>query len=307
MLRKDLKWLWEVAIAPMMTALGIFGPTQSDNEAYWPRIWWVRSGSLNQFPLHAAGNHLQQSTENAIDRVISSYTPTIKSLIYAREQISSTFSPIQSPPSLLIVGMDQTPNQKALPHVNEEVDALSSPDVLPASVKKFTLLTPDKSEVLANLSCCQIVHFACHGKPDLSDPSQSRLLLKDWETDPLIVANITALRIQQPLFAYLSACHSASNNVEGLLDEGIHLTGSFQLAGFRHVIGTIWQIDDRRSVGVARDVYRTIGKDGYLDVSRSAEALHFAIRRLREETRIRARQETKDDPLVWAPYVHFGA
>ena len=53
---------------------------------YWPRIGWISSGSLNILPIHMAGYYGSGSIRNSIDRVISSYTPIIKALLYARER-----------------------------------------------------------------------------------------------------------------------------------------------------------------------------------------------------------------------------
>jgi CHAT domain-containing protein len=110
------------------------------------------------------------------------------------------------------------------------------------------------------------------------------------------------LKLKNAQLAYLSACHAAANRVEDLLDEGIHLAGACQIAGFPHVIGTLWSIHDKHSVQVAEVVYGSIfprsGKK-VVDFAQTAAGLHSAIRQLREEN--------PKDPLVWAPYIHLGA
>ena len=306
-LQKDLKWLWRVAVGPILEGLGISGSPKGESVIDWPRVWWVGSGSLNTLPIHAAGDHSKGSDNNAIDRVISSYAPTVKALKYARERmLPSTFD---SQKSVLIIGMPKTPKQAELVYVREEIDALSSQDILPNDIPRIILVTPLKAEVLRELPQCQIVHFACHGMSDLADPSRSCLLLQDWETDPLIVADITSLQVQNARLAYISACHAATTRVPGLFDEGIHLTGAFQLSGFPHVIGTLWQISDHGSVAIADTVYRLMVEGGILDIDKCAEGLHFAIRKLRDSTRIIEgfTREGPENPLIWAPYVHFGA
>jgi len=47
-------------------------------------VWWVGSGLLNMLPIHASGYHDSSPPETALDRVISSYAPSVKSLAYAR-------------------------------------------------------------------------------------------------------------------------------------------------------------------------------------------------------------------------------
>ena len=135
------------------------------------------------------------------------------------------------------------------------------------------------------------------------DPSASMLLLTDWESDPLTVADIVASKLENCQLAYLSACHAASNRVEDLFDEGIHLAAACQLAGVPHVIGTLWRIDDCLSAKVAQRVYNAMsnGLEG-IDFGKAAEALHFAIRRTKNET-IRESEVALD----WVPYIHIGA
>jgi hypothetical protein len=40
-------------------------------------MWWVPTGNLSYLPLHAAG----RDDECVLDRVVSSYTPTVRSLL----------------------------------------------------------------------------------------------------------------------------------------------------------------------------------------------------------------------------------
>lgn len=97
--------------------------------------------------------------------------------------------------------------------------------------------------------------------------------------------------------AYLSACQSAVGGVR-VPDESTHLAAALGLAGFRHVVATLWPIADRHAPTVARLFYEGLSHDGVLDVDRSAGALHTAISQLRSRY--------PDRPWIWAPYVHFG-
>ena len=62
-----LEWLWEV-IARLV--LDILGFTQPPFDGCWPRIWWIPTGLLSKFPLHAAGRHTNGIAEILLDRVI---------------------------------------------------------------------------------------------------------------------------------------------------------------------------------------------------------------------------------------------
>jgi CHAT domain-containing protein len=287
-----LKWLWDAAVNPVLTELGFLKPPEGVN---WPHIWWVPSGLLTRLPLHAAGDYGKGTTFNTLDRVVSSYVPTLKSLLYAREK-AITWSNNEDQAALL-VAMPTTPHQNALPGARKEVKEIEA--LIANDISKTVMLQPTKREVLKCLPKCQIAHFACHGESDPNDPSQSRLLLEDWKKDPLSVADITALNLDNVRFAYLSACSAAENQVEDLIDEGIHLTGAFQLAGFPSVVGTLWHVSDEHSVTVAMEVYREMCKTSKkFNSGKAALALHLAVRNLKSER--------WENPLLWAPYIHMG-
>ena len=129
-----------------------------------------------------------------------------------------------------------------------------------------------------------IAHFACHSRNHPTDPSQSLLLLHDWQHDPLTVSSLIRLNLDHARLAYLSACSTALTQNTRLLDEAIHLASAFQLAGFRHVIGTLWEIDDSYAAQIATTFYNRITDDhGNLGASRAADALHNATRDLRHQ------------------------
>jgi hypothetical protein len=78
-----------VTFGPVLEALGYRDRPREDMP--WPRVWWAPGGHLGQLPLHAAGHYVGQLSgdhagRNVMDRVISSYTPTVRALGYAREQ-----------------------------------------------------------------------------------------------------------------------------------------------------------------------------------------------------------------------------
>lgn len=128
---------------------------------------------------------------------------------------------------------------------------------------------------------CRIFHFAVHGQSDPTEPSQSRLLLEDWATDPLTVSDLRDYKLQEnpPFLGYLSACSTSANTADRLADEGIHLVSAFQLAGFRHVAGTLWEVSDKHCVDVARVLYETLRDEDMTDVA-VCRGLHQALRAL---------------------------
>lgn len=103
------------------------------------------------------------------------------------------------------------------------------------------MTAPTRAHVLAELGRAAIVHLSCHGITDYNEPSSSRLLLSDSESEPLTVADITAQCLPCARVTCLSVCHAFVGQTADLLDEGIHLAGAFQLAGFPQVVGTLWR------------------------------------------------------------------
>jgi CHAT domain-containing protein len=270
-------------------------------------VWWAPGGLLGLLPLHAAGRHdLRHRGQTVIDRVVSSYTPTIRALHHARRQ--AAIAAATGPDRSLIVAMPTTPDLPAssLPFAAHEAallaDRLPAPVMLSEPVPGQAFDTvPTRDTVLKHLPDCTIAHFACHATHDPADPSRSRLLLHDHATAPLTVASLAPLRLQRAHLAYLSACSTAFHGT-ALLDESIHLASAFQLAGFPHVIATLWQIPDPIAPTVADAFYTRLrsGSDTTtLDPTRAAHALHDATRTLRAQR--------PDRPSLWAAYVHAGA
>ncbi len=306
-----LEWLWDAVAGPVLTALGEAIPEVPDGRPL-PRVWWVPGGLLGLLPLHAAGFHMGPRTGanrlTVMDRVVSSYTPTIRALSHARSRQPRPVDYSQS----LIVAMPTTPGHPPLQHVTEEVrrirNILDCPVQLvePAPMPDGTLPppsigTPTTSSVLARLPACGIAHFACHGICDRTDPSLSRLLLHDHATAPLTVSALSRVNLDHAQLAYLSACNTTNPGRGDLLDEAIHLASAFQLAGFRHVVGTLWPINDHLAAEVAESFYAHLaaGQPGCLDPDQSATALHETIRAVRDRY--------PATPSLWAAYLHVGA
>ena len=291
----------------MLHALGI-DRAPAPGEA-WPRVWWVPGGMLSLLPLHAAGHHAERHDGHAprtiLDRAVSSYTPTIRALRHSREHARMPADPVAG--RSLIVAMPTTPglpDGAPLPHVATEArrlrELLPAPVLLTQPRAEDAVGVPSKAAVLARLPQCAIAHFACHGITYSDDPSQSRLLLSDHESDPLTVTTLAPVNLERARLAYLSACGTAFAVKGSLLDEAIHLTSACQLAGFPHVVGTLWDINDAVSAEVAAMFYTGLRtEDGSLDTSRAARALHDAVRALRGRY--------LNTPSMWAAYIHAGA
>lgn len=146
--------------------------------------------------------------------------------------------------------------------------------------------------VTTELSTHNWVHFSCHGRSYLGNPSAGHLQLVDG---PLTVMKLSEARIKGAELAFLSACTTVRTGVR-LPDEPIHLAAACQLAGYRDVIAALWKIDDTDAASLANTFYTTIDE---FSLDSAATALHYPVRRLRSIYR--------NHPSRWAPYVHTGA
>ncbi|KAJ0125421.1 TPR domain-containing protein [Diaporthe amygdali] len=301
---ETLSWLWDVAVGPILDVLGFTGPPADD---IWPHVWWIATGKISQFPLHAAGHHAKRSAETALDRVVSSYSSSIQSILHTRRrQYPDVKSASDS--SVVLIDLQMISAQSTQIGVTEEMvevrkacESIGMPCQQPLGCKKDVLATYEK---------CRILHIAGHAKAH-PDPLQSLLLLPDWVDDPLTVENLleTTLSISDPFLLYSSPYSTTYST-----DEILHLMNAFQSAGFRHVIGRHWGFKDESCIEVAKLMYGFLGANGVRDES-VGRGLHFAIKRLRDRwaerqpgtgTTEKSQLNSQQDWPTWVAYVHFG-
>lgn len=115
-----LSWLWNVAMKPILDFLRFTKIPVSDEE--WPRVCWIPTGPLSGFPLHAAGYHADGSSEAVIERVMSSYSPSVKAIINGRQDTKTTREVTRD--ISLLVAMETTPGATTLPFATREVNML---------------------------------------------------------------------------------------------------------------------------------------------------------------------------------------
>ncbi|MEV6871489.1 CHAT domain-containing protein [Amycolatopsis sp. NPDC051128] len=275
-LRDVLSWLWDAFVSRVVDTL----PSVSGTAAPLPRVWWMPIGLLGLFPLHAAGH---PGEPGALDRVVSSYTPTLRALAHARARPRATAR------HQFTVALTRTPGLRDLPGTAAEAAVLHA---LHADGTPLIDHDATTTRVLAGIAKATWAHFACHARADLATPSLSGLRLHDG-TLPL--PDISRLRLAHAELAYLSACSTAHGGT-WLADEVLHLASAFQVAGYRHVIASLWPLDDRIAAKAAAAFYHRMPDTPVAD--HAASALHHITRDLRDEHPDRAD--------LWAPLIHSG-
>ncbi|WP_168801398.1 CHAT domain-containing protein [Glycomyces buryatensis] len=287
------RWLWEELAEPVLAELGLLeareapgdrggGGGSDSDESYddWPTVHWIPTRGLAFLPIHAAGGPVA-----VLDRVVSSYAPTARSLTV---HAGGTNRGGRAPKALLVAAENAAP-LPLLPGVVKEVRSLGK--ILPGSLT----LTGERAvrrEVLAALPSHDWAHFACHAVYPHGGSSTGGLMLHDANGRPLSIGDIAAKWSQGAELAFLSACDTAQSAPE-LADEAVHLAGAFQLAGYRQVVGTLWPVQDQAARSIAERFYKRA-----VQGESSAVALHGALRQMRDER--------PGEPAVWASHVLFG-
>jgi tetratricopeptide (TPR) repeat protein len=283
---ETLGWLWEAVAAPVLEGLG-WHDHHADGEP-WLRVWWCASGLLSLLPLHASG----KNSATVRSRAVSSYTPTIRALIHGRQTGSASYGVpaegVAADGRVVAIAMRHTPGHREL------TEALAEAEWLKAHHPGRVTLLPDEAAtheaVIGALPDSQWAHFACHGSSNAANPTASALLLRD---QPLKVLDVNRLHLAGAELAFLSACSTAQTSPR-LADEVINMASAFQVAGYRHVIGTLWPVADTQARETAELIYAALGRGETV-----ANAVHAAISNMS--------LQWFDTPSRWASHVHVGA
>ncbi|KAF8804474.1 hypothetical protein BYT27DRAFT_7340101 [Phlegmacium glaucopus] len=196
-----LNELWCKVVQPILEALGYSSkspPNLSDRH----RIWWCPTGPLVFLPLHAAGVYGSEYQRGscASDFIVSSYTPTVRSV--NDKFIASSASSLCT--RVVLISQPNTPGLSSIPSARTETHALKS---LMEETAVEALLLEDsnatKEKVKEEMMSSSWVHFACHGVQDVEQPLESGLCVHDGRLELL---EIMKQQMPNPVFAYSLVC-----------------------------------------------------------------------------------------------------
>ncbi|WP_158230900.1 CHAT domain-containing protein [Frankia sp. CcI49] len=281
-----LEWLWKVVALPVLDAIGC---TDKIVNGVWPRICWCMTGLLSFMPIHAAGTYrddrLSGESSTVMDRVVSSYTSTVGSLVYGlqRRKVSSPESR-----KVLVVGVSNTPGSAPLPGAEAEASSVAS---LFSGTQFLLNGAATLNAVKAALPTANWAHFACHASSNFKYPLRGGLVLADGTLD---IGQAFRLDLPSAELIVLSGCETAKG-VPLLPDEALHVASAFQIAGFKHVVASMWALADGPAVRMARGFYESLQG---LQNNDPAGALHMTLHA--------ARSRWSNNPFVWAALAHFG-
>jgi CHAT domain-containing protein len=225
---------------------------------------------------------------------VSSYTPTLSALIRSRRQNASKVASIT--PSFVSIGQSK-PNSKSgereLEAVGAELELIKS--LIPPSMS-CSEVSGDEGTVSGATQALKTnswVHLACHGKQDFVQPFDSSFALRD---SPLRLSDIIQAKLENPEFAFLSACHTAVGD-KNAPDEVIHLAAGMQFSGFRSVIGTMWAVGDNTAHYMVKEFYDEMFS-GKINCTNAARALNKASKAVDKD------KVPMDQRVV---FIHIGA
>lgn len=256
---RTLTWLWNTMVGPVLESIG--SSTQ---------VWWMPTGLISVFPLHAA---LSPAGQCALDLVDSSYAPTIRLLSRGLARITAP-----RPDDALIVAVSRTANGAELPGAEAEGRAIL--DRYPDAVALINEAATRES-VLTALPQASRVYFACHAVRDDNRPHLSGLGLFDGL---LTIDDLFHLDLPNADVAQLSACATVMPTADAP-DEMTHLAATFQVAGFRSVVATLWPVRDLITAEFSQLLHDTGS------VTAAARTL---------------RNRHSSHPEHWAAFLHYG-
>jgi CHAT domain-containing protein len=202
------------------------------------RLYWCPTGIFGRLPLHAAGVYQGSQKISCSDYVVSTYTPTLTSLLRAQKQTQSL---LRRDISMTLVAEKQPkePNLSLIPQVDIELEQLSiiaeSNQVqIVHQITGFTLV----DTVSTAIQAANIIHLACHGVQDSKDATQSGFCLGDGR---LTIEYLMDMHVPNSFLAFLSACETAKGDA-AQPDQVMHLAAAMLFCGFKSVIATMWYV-----------------------------------------------------------------
>jgi CHAT domain-containing protein len=203
------------------------------------RITLIPTGYLSLLPLHAAWTKDESKPtkrRHALDDIHITYAPNAKSLTAAQD-IVETLNTRDQADSILAINDPSRNLENAEPEVQSAIASFGDR----STVLKHSAATIEA--VKLKLAEASIVHFACHGKAELTEPLTSGLEMSDGR---LTLKDILALNLTERgglRLAILSACETGIIGIENA-DEAISLPTGLLQAGVAAVIASLWSVSD---------------------------------------------------------------
>ena len=262
-LEQVLNQTWLLIGKPIAQKFEGLGLVRGSDVSSKSRVWWCLTGSLSFLPIHASFPPKNPDI-GMMDIVVSSYTPTIFTLLRAQQR-----SKLKRPTfRMLAVGQSSIAGMTPLPGVTEEIAFIQK--ILGVEALTLDECKATVDGVAASLPTCSWAHFACQGVQDPDKPMDSGLVL--WDRHLLKLSRLAQSSLASAEFAFLSCCESAKGSKQ-FPNEAMHLAAGLQFIGYCGVIGTMWSVGDKDALSVSKQIYGELFKDGASRASSSKAAL----------------------------------
>ncbi|KAJ7207141.1 CHAT domain-containing protein [Mycena pura] len=287
-----LKSTWKYICQPVAARLRALGISEQSH------IWWCPVGVLTSLPIHAAGPY-EGGEKNLLDIYVSSYAPSLLSLIRAQADKKDSVGVVRRSVRLLAVGQSN-----ALAKVKDELGRINERfSNSAAQILDVTTATVEAVMHKLRTGDFNLLHFSCHGYLDVVRPFESYLAL--YESNLALKTLAYGATLYNTPLAFLAACYSAAGEAAGSrnapTDEIVSLAAAFQVAGVQSVVGTLWAMFDADGPALSDAFYGYLlpGGVGSSDclALEPALALHLAVKNMRDHGL----------PLErWSTFVHIG-
>lgn len=253
-----LDWLWEALMSRVVPAL-----------AASPEAVLIPGGWLQLLPLHAArtaDSSQKDGWRYALDTVRFRYAASARALL-----TNAASLPAADVESLFAVAEPLPVTGQSLPGSELEVEAARS-HFARCQIVRHRDAT--RQAVLAAMPAHAVLHFSCHGRPDLENPLDGGLVMAHGEV--LTLRDLLDLRLPGARLAVLSACASGMLGPE-LPDEVLSLPTGLIQAGVKGVVSSQWFVSDASTMMLMSRFYE-LWREYKMD---PPEALHAAQNWLR--------------------------
>lgn len=230
-----LDTIGEKIFKPLVAALAPAPATR----LHAPLLVLIPTGKLSLLPLHAARYSIDATQRVVLDDFAVTVVTSARALTHCGERLARV---VGIPPCLLGIA-----NPLPLPSGYQPLTgARSEVETLENLFDSATLLAESHASLAAvtsRLSGATHVHFACHGRFQPSEPTQSGLVLSGGEE--LTVGAMASLpQLRALRLVVLSACQTAVTDFKQLPEEAIGLPSTFVQMGAPGVVGSLWPVDD---------------------------------------------------------------
>jgi hypothetical protein len=313
-----LSILWHHIAGPVAKELGfdwVEGRVVDKTLLFSRRILWLPGGHYSRLPIHAAGLHSGNGRDTLMAGrgVVSSYIASFRMLRFS-QNISVNLAS-HSMKGLILSMEPPTPSSTGSLYLEEAgIEAENAIRESKATIDWEVMRRPTNIAALNRVSGCSWLHVASHAVSDTNDPSASFLCLQNQndedessEGSHLTIQQISELQVDQGIVAYLSACSTAESRVGPLLDENLSIAYAFQVAGFPHVVGSLWPANEVICPDFAAFFYRYLVQYGSAaGRPLSSDLIAFCVHYATVSVMIHFDCIREKEPSLWAGFVHIG-